>query len=189
MDLRWAGGSSLALVPVRITSGGTVNLVPTRPTRWVWCRLLRISWFLLIFKKSQFFSGIFSGGNVAGLFIFTVNFFESHYNVGAFMYPQSLFENIGPCKYQKKLNSVILRSEITDFHWAGGFSLALVPIQRTSGEPSTWFPLGQLVQSDFDCFGFLHFLWNCWESSFFHLSETERRLTVHFYCKLVQFTC
>jgi len=29
--------------------------------------------------------------------------------------------------------------------------------QRTSGEPSTWFPLGQLVESDVDCFDFFDF--------------------------------
>ena len=67
---------------------------------------------------------------------------------------------------RKKSNSVICRSEFTDLRWAGGFSFALVPVLLFSlagasesasygeraEEPSTWSPLGQLVESDVDCF-------------------------------------
>ena len=80
------------------------------------------------------------------------------------------FQNMGPSNYKKKIELLILRSEIIDCRWAGGFSLALVPVllfslaeasdEKRAEEPSTWSPLGQLVDSDVDCFEFLDFLWN-----------------------------
>ena len=42
---------------------------------------------------------------------------------------------------------MIFCGEIADFRWAGGFSLALVPVLlEAGGKPSTWFPPGGLVE-------------------------------------------
>ena len=64
---RWGSLREKPALPLNL------NLVPTRPTRWVWCQLLRISVFLWIFWKSSFVSA-FCLGKVAGLLAITVFF-------------------------------------------------------------------------------------------------------------------